>query len=113
MKMNNKGQAGMIVLICVGALAAAMILGFVMTGYDFASFKFWAPKYENAKRQVFENTQSYVQGKTEYLGRLRFQYQEAEGSQKDALRTLILSEASTVDSSKLPYDLQAFIRGIQ
>lgn len=88
-------------------------LGFVMTGGDLFIYKFWAPKMENAKREVFENTQSYVQGKVEYIGRLRFQYQTAEGPQKEALKTLILSEASTVDNTKLPLELQAFIGGLK
>ncbi len=86
-------------------------LGFVATGGDLAIYRFWAPKMENAKREVFENTQSYVQGKTEYLIRLRFQYQQAEvgSAQQASLRSLIVSEAALVDNSKLPPDLQAFV----
>lgn len=88
-------------------------LGFIATGGDLVIYKFWAPKQENAKRVVFENTQSYVQGKQEYIGRLRYQYQSAEsGAQREALRSLILSEASTVDTSKLSVDVQAFLRSI-
>ncbi len=90
-------------------------LGFLATGGDLAIYRFWAPKQENARREVFENTQSYVQGKTEYLSKLRFQYQEAEpgSAHKASLRTLILSEASTVDTGKLPTDLQVFIGGLR
>ncbi len=88
-------------------------IGFLATGGDLAIYRFWAPKQENARRVVFENTQSYVQGKQEYLSRLRFQYQTAEpGAGKDALRTLIVSEASTVDTDKLSPDLQAFVRSM-
>src|ERR1700730_7137121 len=88
------------------------VLGFLATGGDLAIYRFWAPKMENAKREVFENTQSYVQGKTEYIDRLRFQYQQAEprSSQQAAIRQLIVSEASTIDNSKLPADLQGFIQ---
>ncbi len=90
------------------------LCSFLATGGDLAIYRFWAPKQENAKREVFENTQSYVQGKTEYLSRLRYQYQTLpEGSQKAALRTLILSEASTVDNNKLPADLQLFIQQLK
>lgn len=87
--------------------------GFAATGGDLAIYRFWAPKQENAKRVVFENTQSYVQGKQEYISRLRYQYQTAEpGAQQDALRSLILSEAANVDNSKLSPDLESFIRSI-
>ncbi len=87
-------------------------LGFLATGGDLFIYRFWAPKQENAKRVVFENTQSYVQGKQEYISRLRYQYQTADGPQKDALRTLILSEAANVDNAKLSPDVQAFLRSI-
>ena len=98
------------------ALLVAMIgmygLGFVATGGDLAIYQFWAPKMENAKRQVFENTQSYVQGKVEYIGRLRYQYLAAEpgSAQQASLRMLILSEASTIDIDKLPYAEKAFVQ---
>ena len=85
------------------------MLLFAFTGANFFTYKFWAPKQANAEREVFEQTQSFVQGKAEYIARLRFQYQSASGPQKDALRTLILSEASAVDNAKLPADEQAFI----
>jgi hypothetical protein len=94
------------ILVCVYAL------GFIATGGDLLIYKFWAPKQENAKRQVFENTQSYVQGKIEYLTKLRYQYQEADGQHKDSLRLMILTEASTVDNNKLPPDLSGFIASI-
>lgn len=88
-------------------------LGFLATGGDLAIYRFWAPKQENAKRAVFENTQSYVQGKQEYISRLRYQYQTADpGAQREALKTLILSEAANVDNSKLSSDVQAFLRSI-
>lgn len=102
-------------IVALGLLAMIGLygIGFLATGGDLAIYRFWQPKIEDAKRQVFEQTQSYVEGKVEYIGRLRFQYQQSEGPQKDALRTLILSEASTVDNSKFPYELQNFIGGLK
>src|ERR1700676_5302823 len=83
-------------------------LGFVATGGDLAIYRFWAPKQENAKRVVFENTQSYIQGKQEYLSRLEFQYKTADNdTQKAALKTMILDESSTVDMSQMSSDVQS------
>ena len=91
------------------------IISFIATGGDLALYKFWAPKQENAKRQVFENTQSYIQGKTEYIGKLRYQYLAAEpnSAQQASLRMLILSEAQTVDIDKLPYSIKAFVQQLE
>jgi hypothetical protein len=87
-------------------------LGFVATGGDLAIYRFWAPKRANAERTVFENTQSYVQGKIEFLNQLRLNYESADGRQKEALRRTILTEAATIDKEKLPPDLQAFVNGL-
>jgi len=96
------------ILVLVVLLLTAV--NFIGTGGDLAIYKFWAPKMANAQRQVFENTQSYVQGKVDYLTRLRFEYQTAtDESRKAALRTMIITEAAQVDNDKLPPDLQAFI----
>lgn len=88
-------------------------LGFLATGGDLAIYKFWAPKQANAERAVFKQTQSYIDGKTTYLSRLRLEYETADAGHKAALRTEILTEASQVDESKLPYDLQAFIDSLK
>ena len=63
---------------------------------------------------MFENTQSYVQGKVEYISRLKYQYQTAKTpDSKNSLRLLILDEASTVDNTKLPYELQSFVQQLK
>ena len=86
-------------------------LGFLMTGGDLAIYRFWAPKQENARRLVFTQTDSFVEGKISSISQERLAYESAdEGSaQQKALRTMILSEAAQVDNAKLPRDMQAFI----
>lgn len=102
-----------VTLALLTVLVVAYFIGFAATGGNLLSYKFWAPKQENARRQVFENTQSYVQGKSEYIGKLIYQYRAAEaGAQKGALKQLILSEAATVDVSKLPAGERAFLTAI-
>jgi hypothetical protein len=96
------------------ALVLIYGFGFLATGGDLAIYRFWAPKQANAEREVFVNTNSYIQGKTDYLNRLRFEYTSSKDTeQKAALKTLILSEASNVDNSKLPNDLQGFIENLK
>lgn len=83
--------------------------GFLATGGDLAIYRFWAPKQENARREVFVQTQSYVQGKIAYLTELELAYEQADGPQKASIRTTILREASQIDSHNLPADLNGFI----
>lgn len=102
-----------ICLLVVGLIVALFVVGFISAGGDLAMFKFWAPKYENAKREVFENTQSYVQGKVSYISSLRLDYEKATGDQKESLRRMIVTEASNVDNDKLPPDMRSFISDLK
>lgn len=98
----------------VAAMVVLYVLGFAATGGNLAIYRFWAPKQANAEREVFENTQGYVEGKVEYINKLRLDYDSADkGPQKEALRRTILTEASTVNNAKLPYDLQMFVDGLK
>lgn len=101
------------ILGIIGIVVVLVMFSFAATGFDFAMFKFWAPKYENAKTEVFHNTQGYQDGKIAYISTLRLQYQTTDGNEKKALRTLIISEASTIDNNKLPLDLQTFINDLK
>jgi hypothetical protein len=92
-----------------GVLLLILGLSWVFTGNDFFLYKYWAPKQENVRRQVFENTQSYVQGKIQNLEQQCFAYQSADGAQKKALAGEIRNEASTIDLGKLPTDEQSCV----
>ncbi len=90
-------------------------VGFLATGGDLAIYKFWAPKRANAERQVFENTQSYVQGKVAYLSEMRMEYESAkpDSDQRSALRRMILTESAQIDRDHLPADLNAFVESLR
>ncbi len=96
-------------------LVVLLVVGLDQFGFALGLWDvtFWGTRVQNAQRQVFEQTQSYVQGKREYLSRLREQYETADDTHKAALKELILSEASNVDNSKLPPDLAAFIQSLK
>lgn len=99
-----------VVLWGVVVLVTIYAFGFLATGGDLAIYSFWAPKQANVERKVFENTQSYVQGKVSYLSQLRLDYEQAtEQTQKNALRRIILTESAQIDSKHLPVDLNLFI----
>jgi hypothetical protein len=96
------------------ALVAFLVLlyglGFLVTGGDLAIYRFWAPKRASAEREVFVNTQGYVQGKVQYLARLRRQYQAADSDEeRRSLRGLIIDEAATIRDDQLPPELANFV----
>ena len=94
------------IAIVVGGLFALLVLGGVLgffgTAMDFASFKFWAPKYENAKREVFEETQSYVEGKRQDLSRYHHEWVMAKDpADKKAIEAVVRQQFSNVKASHI------------
>ena len=106
-------SAPRVVLAALLALFVMYGLGFLATGGDLAMYRFWAPKQADAQREVFEHTQSYIEGKRGNIARMRLEYENADPAHKAALRTMILSEADSVDISKLPPTQQAFISSLR
>ena len=102
-----------VILATLLAMIAMYILGFLATGGDLAIYSFWAPKRADAQRQVFEHTQSYIEGKRGNIARMRVEFETADPAHKAALRTMILAEADSVDNAKLPASQQAFISSLR
>jgi hypothetical protein len=92
-------------------LALALIVGIDQFGFALGLWDttFWGVKQQDAQRKVFEQTQSYVQGKIQNIEQECFAYQKADGAQKKALAGEIRNEASTIDISKLPSDEQSCV----
>jgi len=94
------------VLAIVALLALSVGMGLFGLEYD----RFFKPRKAEIERTVFENTPSFVHGKAQHITRLRLDYETAEtDTQRAALRRVILHEASTIDNSLLPIDIQNFL----
>lgn len=105
-------------LICIGFAIIAII---VMVGISFGGglislefTKFFAPRKEEIRREVFEHTKSYVQGKIQILVKNRLEYmREKDPESKAALRSAILHQMADFDKSLLPNDLRLFITKLE
>ncbi len=74
----------------------------------------FAPKYEEVRRETFEETKSYTQGTIQELQQLQLDYVKADSQeQKDALASIVLRRTADFDDSKLPSDLAAFVHEIK
>lgn len=95
------------------ALVSIYAIGFLMTGGNLAIYRFWAPQFRAAQREVFEQSQSYVQGKVSYLNRLLLEHDAASGERRESLRRLILAEAAQIDDNLLPATLRSRLNAIR
>ncbi|MEK7574482.1 MAG: hypothetical protein AAB514_03065 [Patescibacteria group bacterium] len=97
--------------IVVAIIIVVVFFGFlwIFQGNDFFLYKVFAPRYEAARRQVFEQSKAYNQGMIQELQNMQFEYAQADPAHKDALASIILHRAADYNESRLPSDLRGFI----
>jgi hypothetical protein len=102
------------VLYTLLGMLGLVVMVFFLNTLGLASFKFFEPKMENARREVYENTQSYVEGKRQELTKYRLEYLESKDPQaRQAIRMTILQSMANLDPGKLPYDLENFLASLK
>ena len=100
--------------IVVVALIGLVALTFFFDAMGIAEVKIFGVKKENARREVFEQTQSYVDGKRQDLLRWKLQYEtEKDTVARKALRYTILHSMVGLDESTLSPSLQTFLQEIR
>jgi hypothetical protein len=92
--------------VVVGLLA----LSWVTQGNDWFMYKFWAPKYEDVRRETYEHTKSYRQGSAQRLGTLCTQVAAADDGHKSMLNDVISHEFVEWNMDDVPEHLQACLR---
>ncbi len=87
-----RGVAIFIAIIAIVFCGALLSLGWN---------KFFEPKKENVRREVFEQTQSYVHGKVQDLAKYHDEYNKCDIEDREAIRQLIILRFAEFDESKI------------
>ena len=98
-------------LAVILALLSLVGLSWFFMGNDLAQTKFFAPKYEQVRRETFEQSKAYRQGAIQELQNMEFQYYQVGKNEKAALASIILHRAA--DFQDLPPDLRIFINELK
>lgn len=96
----------------IAIIAVILGLSWVFTGNDFFLYKYFAPKQEAVRRQVFEQSKAYNQGMIQELESLQHEYITTDKQHQEALACLIRHRYADYDRSKLPLYLQQFLNQI-
>lgn len=97
----------------VGVLLSIVVLSIFFNGLDFGLTKIFASKYEQVRRETFEQGHSYNEGMVRDLENLRNQYLSAtDEASKSALRATFIHRAEGY-TNQLPFDLQQFYNSIK
>lgn len=100
--------------LSISALIGGLLLIFLLSLAGLGYYKFFLPRTENIKREVFENTKSYVQGIQQDLGKYYHEYQLADAEGKLAIKATIRMRFAEVDTEKLQSpQLRAFLTNMR
>lgn len=106
---------GVTVGAIIGALVVILTLTWIVQGNDFFMYKYFGPKYEQQRREIFEQSRAFNQGMTQELENMQFEYMKATPEQKDALASIILHRASgyNLNDPIVSADLRSFIEQLK
>jgi hypothetical protein len=95
-------------------LFAVFMLTWVLQGGDWFMYKFWAPKYEQVRRETFEQTKSFRQGMIQEIRKSQREYASADTqSKKDAIASYILHSTADFPEEEMPSDIRGFMSDIR
>jgi hypothetical protein len=105
-------------LHAVGGVLLAIILGFgaitLLNGLGLMQTKIFAPRYEQVRRETFEQSKAYRQGAVQELEAMHLDYIRAtDPEQKAAIKSIVLHRIADYDPAMLTPDLQLFINQLR
>ncbi len=95
--VRSMQMKGKIVLGILGFIA----LLFILEATGLGLLKVFGPARENIKREIFENTQSYVQGKTQQLAKYKHEWDAANDTTRAAIEGIIRIQFAELDETKI------------
>lgn len=101
-----------IVLGIIGFFALIVLVN----EFEIAGVKFWGVRKENARREVFEQTQSYVEGKRQDLIKYHHEWVNASDDDKVAIEFTIRQSFSQFNEDKYLVDqpeLLSFLKEVK
>jgi len=89
-------------------LASLCVIGFGLNYFGYTQFAFFLPKYEQVRRNTFEQSQAYVEGQRRDIQNLRMDWLDATGDRKAAIRSIALQRIAGLPESAMSPEVIAF-----
>ena len=89
------------IFLVLAGIALLFVTIFALQYAGLVNYKFFAPKYQNAQREVFENTQSFTEGKRQDLIKYYHEWINSDNDGKSALKELVVEDFANYDIEKL------------
>lgn len=107
--MHRLGIAALVIL----GLAVLCALPFAGGALRLAYKETLGRAHMDADRRIFEESRSYVLGKTQELAKIKSEYEAASPGDRIALRAMIRHEFADVDKTALPNGLGLFLEDMR
>ncbi len=102
------------VLIMLASIAALVVVLFLLELGGLQWKKFFAPRHEAVRREIFKQTRSFNEAKLQELTKYRLEYMRSEDpTEKGAIASTIRLAFADYDTSMLPEELQVFVEDVR
>jgi hypothetical protein len=104
------------VLITIGVIVGLFALVFASNEFEIFGIKLWGVRKANAQREVFEQTQSYIEGKRQELIKLHHEWINANSDSKISIEATIRMCFSNFNEDKYLQnypELHSFLKSIK
>lgn len=97
-----------VAFVAVVALILGLSFGGRYVGQEFD--RFFNPREENIRREVFEQTKSYNEAKEQELIKYKFEYETGDDQTKKAIASAVRHAFADYNDEELDPELQNFVR---
>ena len=94
-------------------IVAILGLTWIGQGNDFFLYKYFGPKYEQQRREIFEQSKAYNQGMIQELQAMQREYIKATPEQQESLASVIMHDYADYNDRNLPDHLRVFMSEIR
>lgn len=94
-------------------LLAVPVCIFSISYGGYSLYKYFGPRYEEVRRDIYEESKAYKDGTNRDLQNLQLEYLKADGNVRAALRSTILHRAADFPEEDMTVDLRTFIRELK
>ena len=98
-----------VIVAVVAVLAGLLGVGWLLTGNELAMQQVFAPKFEQTRRETFEQSKAFRDGVIQELRSMQFDYIKADPTHQAGLASVIRHKATQLPREDLPADLLQFI----
>ena len=97
----------------IGILILCLSVTWIVQGNNFFMYRVFGLRYEQTRREIFEQSKAYRQGMVQELENMLYQYEQADENHKAALASMILHRAADIPDDAIPYNLRASIQQLR